>query len=111
MTPKRKIPTFKSDRAAAFVRRADLTQYDLTGAQLTRFKIKPKVATKKKQEKQRTNQPRRKYTLPPGYERDLRAVDPAQRVIRPETMEAYERSVRRNHKLLDLLAEGEANDT
>ena len=40
---KKKIPTFKSDRApAAFVEKADLTQYDLSGARLTRFEIKPK---------------------------------------------------------------------
>jgi predicted DNA binding CopG/RHH family protein len=40
---KKKIPTFKSDRAAeAFVEKADLTQYDLSGAMLTRFEIKPK---------------------------------------------------------------------
>jgi predicted DNA binding CopG/RHH family protein len=40
---KRRIPTFKTDRAAAaFVDKADLTQYDLSGAQLTRFEIKPK---------------------------------------------------------------------
>ena len=40
---KKKIPAFKSDRAAAaFVDKADLTQYDLSGAQLTRFEIKPK---------------------------------------------------------------------
>ena len=40
---KKKIPTFKSDRAAAaFVDQADLTQYDLSGARPTRFEIKPK---------------------------------------------------------------------
>ena len=40
---KKKIPTFKSDRAAvAFIDKADLTEYDLSGAQLTRFEIKPK---------------------------------------------------------------------
>jgi predicted DNA binding CopG/RHH family protein len=40
---KKKIPTFKSDRAAAaFVDKADLTQYDLSGATMTRFEIKPK---------------------------------------------------------------------
>jgi len=40
---KRKIPAFKSDRAAAaFVDKADLTEYDLSGATLTRFEIKPK---------------------------------------------------------------------
>jgi predicted DNA binding CopG/RHH family protein len=40
---KTKIPTFKSDRAAvAFVDKADLSQYDLSGAQLTRFEIKRK---------------------------------------------------------------------
>ena len=40
---KKKIPTFKSDRAAAaFVDRANLSQYDLSGAQLVRFQIKRK---------------------------------------------------------------------
>jgi predicted DNA binding CopG/RHH family protein len=40
---KRKIPAFKTDRAAAdFVDKADLTRYDLSGAQWTRFEIKPK---------------------------------------------------------------------
>ena len=40
---KRKIPAFKSDRAAAaFVDKADLTEYGLSGATLTRFEIKPK---------------------------------------------------------------------
>lgn len=40
---KKQIPTFKTDRAAAaFLDEADLTQYDLSGAQLTRFEIRPK---------------------------------------------------------------------
>jgi predicted DNA binding CopG/RHH family protein len=40
---KKKIPTFKSDRAAAaFVDRAALSRYDLSGAQLVRFEIKRK---------------------------------------------------------------------
>ena len=40
---KKRIPTFKSDRAAAaFVDNADLSQYDLGGAQLVRFETKPK---------------------------------------------------------------------
>jgi len=43
MPSKKKIPAFKSDRAAAaFVSRADLSQYDLSGAQLVRFEIKRK---------------------------------------------------------------------
>ena len=43
MTTKKKIPAFKTDRAAAaFVDRADLSQYDLSGAQLVRFEIKRK---------------------------------------------------------------------
>ena len=43
MPSKKKIPAFKSDRAAAtFVSRADLSQYDLSGAQLGRFEIKRK---------------------------------------------------------------------
>lgn len=40
---KKKIPAFKSDRAAAvFVDTADLSQYDLSGAQLVRFEMKRK---------------------------------------------------------------------
>ena len=40
---KKKIPTFRSDRAAAAcVDKADLSQYDLKGAQLVRFETKPK---------------------------------------------------------------------
>jgi predicted DNA binding CopG/RHH family protein len=43
MPLKKKIPTFKSDRgAASFVDRADLSRYDLSGAQLMRFEIKRK---------------------------------------------------------------------
>jgi predicted DNA binding CopG/RHH family protein len=43
MPSKKKIPSFKSDRAAAaFVDKADLSQYDLSGAKLVRFEIKPK---------------------------------------------------------------------
>jgi hypothetical protein len=41
MPSKKRIPAFKSDRAAAqFIDRADLSQYDLSGAQLVRFEIK-----------------------------------------------------------------------
>jgi predicted DNA binding CopG/RHH family protein len=40
---KKKIPTFKSDREAeAFVATSDLSEYDLSGAQLVRFEMKPK---------------------------------------------------------------------
>jgi predicted DNA binding CopG/RHH family protein len=40
---KKRIPTFKSDRAAAaFVAKADLSRYDLSGARLMQFEIKPK---------------------------------------------------------------------
>jgi predicted DNA binding CopG/RHH family protein len=40
---RKKIPTFKSDHAAAvFVDQADLAQNGLSGARLTRFEIKPK---------------------------------------------------------------------
>jgi predicted DNA binding CopG/RHH family protein len=40
---KKKIRAIKSKRAAAaFVDKAGLTQYDLSGAQLTRFEIRPK---------------------------------------------------------------------
>lgn len=41
---KKPIPTFKSDREAEeFVADADLTEYDLSGAQLVRFEMKPKT--------------------------------------------------------------------
>lgn len=40
---KKKIPTFKSDREAEeFVDKADLSEYDLSGAQLVRFEFQPK---------------------------------------------------------------------
>ena len=40
---KKKIPTFKSDEEAeAFVAKADLTNYDLSGAKLVRFELKRK---------------------------------------------------------------------
>jgi predicted DNA binding CopG/RHH family protein len=40
---KKKIPTFKSDEAAeAFVAKADLSDYDLSGAKLVRFELKHK---------------------------------------------------------------------
>ena len=40
---KRKIPAFKSARAAAaFVDKADLSRYDLSGAQTVRFEMKRK---------------------------------------------------------------------
>jgi len=42
MPSKKKIPGFKSDRAAAFVDKADLSQYDLSGAWLLRFDARVK---------------------------------------------------------------------
>jgi predicted DNA binding CopG/RHH family protein len=40
---KKQIPVFKTDRAAAaFVEKAELSRYDLSGAQLVRFEIKRK---------------------------------------------------------------------
>jgi len=43
---KKKIPVFKDDREAEeFVDRADLSEYDLSGAQLVRFEMKPKDKT------------------------------------------------------------------
>ena len=43
---KKKIPVFKDDREAEeFVDRADLWEYDLSGAQLMRFEMKPKDKT------------------------------------------------------------------
>ena len=43
MLSKKKIPTFKSDRAAAaFVDKADLSQYDFSGAKLVRIDARVK---------------------------------------------------------------------
>ena len=40
---KKKIPSFKTDgEAERFVETADLTDYDLSGAKLVRFEMKPK---------------------------------------------------------------------
>lgn len=40
---KKTIPSFKSDaEAEAFVEAADLSEFDLSGAQLVRFEMKPK---------------------------------------------------------------------
>jgi predicted DNA binding CopG/RHH family protein len=40
---KKKIPSFKSDREAEeFVASADLSKYDLSGAAIVRFELKPK---------------------------------------------------------------------
>ena len=42
-TKLKKLPTFKSDRAAEqFVDKADLSQYDLSGGEFVRFELKPK---------------------------------------------------------------------
>ena len=42
-TKLKKLPTFKSDRdAERFVDRADLSQFDLSGAEFVRFEWKPK---------------------------------------------------------------------
>jgi len=42
-TKLKKLPAFKSDRAAEdFVDKADLTQYDLSGGAFVRFEMKPK---------------------------------------------------------------------
>jgi hypothetical protein len=52
---KKKIPTFKSDQAAAaFIDKADLSQYDLSGAQLVRFEIN--TAKNKRIHPQRTSE-------------------------------------------------------
>lgn len=42
---KKKIPTFKTNKEAeAFVEKADLTQYDLSGARPVRFEFERKAA-------------------------------------------------------------------
>jgi predicted DNA binding CopG/RHH family protein len=45
-TKLKKLPTFKSDREAeAFVDKADLSAYDLSGGEFVRFELKPKDKT------------------------------------------------------------------
>ncbi len=40
---KKRIPAFRSDRAAAaFVDKEDLSKYELSGAQMVRFEMRPK---------------------------------------------------------------------
>ncbi|MGD0154013.1 MAG: BrnA antitoxin family protein [Thermacetogeniaceae bacterium] len=40
---KKKIPAFKTDEEAEnFVAKADLSQYDLSGARMVKFELKPK---------------------------------------------------------------------
>ena len=40
---KKKIPTFKTDKAAeTFVANSDLSEFDLSNARLVRFELKPK---------------------------------------------------------------------
>ena len=42
-TKLKKMPSFKSDRAAErFVDEADLSEYDLSGGEFARFELKPK---------------------------------------------------------------------
>jgi predicted DNA binding CopG/RHH family protein len=42
---KKRIPTFRSDRAAErFTESSDLSQYDLSGAKLVQFEFEPKAA-------------------------------------------------------------------
>lgn len=43
---KKRIPTFRSDREAEdFVEKANLAEYDLSGAKIVRFEMKPKDKT------------------------------------------------------------------
>ena len=43
LTKLKKLPSFKSDRAAeTFVAKADLSGYDLSGGEFVRFELKPK---------------------------------------------------------------------
>ena len=43
---KKTIPTFKSDKEAeAFVAKANLAEYDLSGGQIVRFEFRPKDKT------------------------------------------------------------------
>ena len=79
---KKKIPVFKSDRAAeTFVAKADLTEYDLSGAKSMRFEFEKKQA--------RVNMRLPERLLDAVKDRAKRRGIPYQRLIR----EALEQAV------------------
>ena len=102
---KKKIPAFKSSRAAAaFVDKADLSHYDLSGAQTVRFEMKRKdksINLRLPEElydavRQRASQ----AGLP--YQRFIRlALENA--LVRPEVLATYRRS---NEKYRELSTRG-----
>jgi predicted DNA binding CopG/RHH family protein len=98
---KKKIPAFKNARAAAaFVERADLSRYDLSGAQTVRFEMKRKDKSINLRLPEELYDAVRQRATHAGlpYQRFIRlALENA--IVRPEVMAAHRRS---NEKYPDL---------
>jgi predicted DNA binding CopG/RHH family protein len=98
---KRKIPALRSARAAAaFVDKADLSQYDLSGAQTVRFEMKRKDKSINLRLPEELYDAVRQRATHAGlpYQRFIRlALENA--IVRPEVMAAHRRS---NEKYPDL---------
>jgi predicted DNA binding CopG/RHH family protein len=111
---KKKIPAFKSARAAAaFADKADLSQYDLSGAQTVRFEMKRKDKSINLRLPEELYDAVRQRATHAGlpYQRFIRlALENAiathsQRMVRPEVMAAYRRSNEKHRKLYKRLAQ------
>jgi len=114
---KKKIPAFKSARAAsAFVDKADLSQYDFSGAQTVRFEMKRKDKSINLRLPEELYEAVRQRATHAGlpYQRFIRLalempiathnVVPSQRTARPEVMAAYRQSNEKHRELYKRLA-------
>jgi len=114
---KKKIPAFKSSRAAAaFVDKADLSHYDLSGAQTVRFEMKRKDKSINLRLPEELYEAVRQRATHAGlpYQRFIRLalenaiathnVVPSQRTARPEVMAAYRQSNEKHRELYKRLA-------
>jgi len=114
---KKKIPALRSTRtAASFVDKADLSQYDLSGAQTVRFEMKRKDKSINLRLPEELYEAVRRRATHAGlpYQRFIRlalehylhSMAPAQRLVRPEVMAAYRRSSEKHRELYTKLARG-----
>jgi predicted DNA binding CopG/RHH family protein len=114
---KKKIPAFKSARAAAaFVDKADLSQYDLSGAQTVRFEMKRKDKSINLRLPEELYDAVRQRATHAGlpYQRFIRlalenaiaghGVAPSQGLVRPEVMAAHHHSNEKYRGLYKRLA-------
>jgi predicted DNA binding CopG/RHH family protein len=113
---KKKIPAFKSTRAAAaFVDNADLSHHDLSGAQTVRFEMKRKDKSINLRLPEELYDAVRQHATHAGlpYQRFIRLAlenaiatqsRPSQRTVRPEVMAAHSRSNEKYRELYKRLA-------